>query len=87
MGITEIISNIRFLMLPVIIIIGVEFLLIALYYFYRRRQLDKKTNPYKEAYSWCNLRWVYCFCVGANDYWPWHFPLHANESSTIQWLY
>ncbi|WP_286925296.1 MULTISPECIES: VanZ family protein [Lysinibacillus] len=48
MGITEIISNIRILMLPVIIIIGVEFLLIALYYFYQKRQLDKKQIPIKK---------------------------------------
>lgn len=49
MGITEIISNIRFFMLPVIIIIGVEFVLIALYYFYRKRQLDyKKEIPLKK---------------------------------------
>jgi len=43
LDITEIISNIRYLMLPVIIIIGIEFLLIALYYyFYRKRQSDHK---------------------------------------------
>lgn len=43
MGITEIFSNIRYLMLPVIIIIGIGFLLIALYYyFYRKKQSDHK---------------------------------------------
>ena len=50
MGITEIISNIKFLMLPVIIIIGIEFLLIALYFFYyRERQSDhQKQLPLKQ---------------------------------------
>ncbi|MDM5186117.1 VanZ family protein [Bacillus sp. DX4.1] len=44
MGITEIFSNIRDLMLPVIIIIGIEFLIIALYYFlyYRKQQSERK---------------------------------------------
>jgi len=50
LGITEIISNIKFLMLPVIIIIGIEFLLIALYFFYyRERQSDhQKQLPLKQ---------------------------------------
>ncbi|MFJ8090910.1 VanZ family protein [Lysinibacillus sp. NPDC095746] len=41
---TEIFSNIRYLMLPVLIIIGIEFILIALYYFfyYRKQLSDRK---------------------------------------------
>ncbi|UPW85392.1 VanZ family protein [Lysinibacillus sp. Ag94] len=41
---TEIFSNIRYLMLPVLIIIGIEFILIALYYFfyYRKQPSDRK---------------------------------------------
>lgn len=44
MGITEIFSNIQYLMLPVILIIGIEFILIALFYFfyYRKLQSDRK---------------------------------------------
>lgn len=44
LGVTEIIINIRILMLPVIIIIGIEFLLIALYYFvyYKKQPSERK---------------------------------------------
>lgn len=44
MGVTEIINNIRFLMMPVIIIIGIEFLLITLYYFvyYKKQPSERK---------------------------------------------
>ncbi|MBG9692443.1 hypothetical protein ABD91_16575 [Lysinibacillus sphaericus] len=50
MGIAEIMSNIKILMLPVILIIGFEFLLIALYYFYyQRRRTDRhKQIPVKK---------------------------------------
>ncbi|MEB2279480.1 VanZ family protein [Lysinibacillus xylanilyticus] len=41
---TEIFNNIRYLMLPVLITIGIEFILIALYYFfyYRKQPSDRK---------------------------------------------
>ncbi|MED4729691.1 VanZ family protein [Aneurinibacillus migulanus] len=44
MGINEIYNYLRFLMLPVIVIIGIEFVLIGLYYFlyYRNRQSERK---------------------------------------------
>jgi len=50
LGIAEIMSNIKILMLPVILIIGFEFLLIALYYFYyQRRRTDRhKQIPVKK---------------------------------------
>lgn len=50
LGITEIMSNIKILMLPVIIIIGLEFLLIGLYFFYyqRRRSDQQKQIPVKK---------------------------------------
>ncbi|WP_255505068.1 VanZ family protein [Lysinibacillus sphaericus] len=41
---TDIFNNIRYLMLPVLIIIGIEFILISLYYFfyYRKQPSDRK---------------------------------------------
>ncbi|MFJ6265788.1 VanZ family protein [Lysinibacillus xylanilyticus] len=41
---TEIFNNIRYLMLPVFMIIGIEYILIALYYFfyYRKKPSDQK---------------------------------------------
>lgn len=44
MGIDAIYTNLRFLMLPVIVIIGIEFVLIGLYYFlyYRKQQSEGK---------------------------------------------
>ncbi|WP_155592262.1 VanZ family protein [Lysinibacillus cavernae] len=44
MGVTEMIHTIRYLMMPVIIIISVEFLLIALYYcfYYQKQPSDRK---------------------------------------------
>ncbi|MGE7822802.1 VanZ family protein [Paenibacillus sp. NPDC093718] len=44
MGIDEIYINLRFLMLPVILIIGIEFVLIGLYYYlyYRKQQSEGK---------------------------------------------
>lgn len=44
LGIAEIINNIRYFGAPVLIVIGIEFLLIALYYFfyYRKQQSDRK---------------------------------------------
>lgn len=43
---TDIISNVRYLMLPVLMIIGIEFILIALYYFfyYRKQPSDRKKH-------------------------------------------
>ncbi|HBT73299.1 MAG TPA: VanZ family protein, partial [Lysinibacillus sp.] len=50
MGVTEIINNIQSLMLPVMIIIGVEFLLIAFYYFFynKKEPSVRKRNHVKE---------------------------------------
>ena len=50
MGVTEIINNIQSLMLPVMIIIGVEFLLIAFYYFFynKKEPSVRKRNHVKK---------------------------------------
>ena len=82
---TEIFNNIRYLMLPVLITIGIEFILIALYYFFiieNSRQIEK-TSTYKETCSWCSLHRIYYFCVGVNYFWSWHFPLPADEPSAV----
>jgi glycopeptide antibiotics resistance protein len=50
LGVTEIINNIQSLMLPVMIIIGVEFLLIAFYYFFynKKEPSVRKRNHVKK---------------------------------------
>ncbi|MED3804581.1 VanZ family protein [Lysinibacillus xylanilyticus] len=50
MGVTEIINNIQYLMFPVIMIIVVEYLLIALFYFlyYTKQQTDRKKIQIKK---------------------------------------
>ena len=50
MGITDIMNNIRILMLPVILIVGAEFLLIGLYYFlyHKKQQSNRKKINFKQ---------------------------------------
>lgn len=50
MGVTDIMNNIRILMLPVILIIGAEFLLIGLYYFlyHKNQQSNRKKINFKQ---------------------------------------
>ncbi|MBU5250801.1 VanZ family protein, partial [Lysinibacillus capsici] len=50
MGVTDIMNNIRILMLPVILMIGAEFLLIGLYYFlyHKNQQSNRKKINFKQ---------------------------------------
>ena len=64
MGVTDIMNNIRILMLPVILIIGAEFLLIALYYFlYYKNTSPIEKNKHKATDAWSTLYRLYCICV------------------------
>lgn len=88
MGIDEIYINLRFLLLPVIVIIGIEFVLIGLYYYlyYRKQQSEGKPRIHmKKLFLGALFIGYVVFVLELTMLRP--LPFLADESPSIQRLY